>query len=98
LLTYPASIPLSAPTLDRLSQLLTDARQNGRTCWRRLDPERQALLVLAHLRNGDTYTRLAHGFGVGVATVCRNIHEALDLLSTCALSLDRVVAAIARLV
>ncbi|MFD6997889.1 transposase family protein [Streptomyces mirabilis] len=26
------------------------------------------MLVLAHLRNGDTYTRLAAGFQVGVAT------------------------------
>jgi hypothetical protein len=27
---------------------------------------RQALLALAHLRCGDTYARLAAGFGVGV--------------------------------
>jgi len=32
--------------------------------------------VLAYLRNGDTYTRLAAGFSVGVATVFRCIREA----------------------
>jgi DDE superfamily endonuclease len=36
-----------------------------------LDPGRQALLVLAHLRCGDTYARLAGGFEVSVATVFR---------------------------
>ncbi|GAA3464326.1 hypothetical protein J2S66_001978 [Saccharothrix longispora] len=32
-----------------------------------------------HLRCGDTYTRLAAGFGIGLATVCRYIHEAVRL-------------------
>ncbi len=44
-------------------------------------PNRQALLVLAHLRCGDTYTRLAASFGIGVATVHRYIREAVDLLA-----------------
>ncbi|GGQ79113.1 hypothetical protein GCM10010166_56310 [Couchioplanes caeruleus subsp. azureus] len=43
-------------------------RDHNRSRWRRLDAGRQALLVLAYLRNGDTYTRLAAGFEVGVAT------------------------------
>jgi hypothetical protein len=34
---------------------------------------------LAHLRNGDTYARLAAGFGIGTATVFRYIREALAL-------------------
>jgi hypothetical protein len=34
--------------------------------------------------NGDTYTRLAQGFAVGVATVFRYIREAADLLAACA--------------
>jgi hypothetical protein len=46
----------------------------------RLSPGRQALLVLAHLRNGDTYIRLAEGFRVGLATVFRYVREAVDLL------------------
>jgi hypothetical protein len=34
-------------------------------------PGRQALLALAYLRNGDTYTRLACGFEIGVSTAWR---------------------------
>ncbi|RKT54158.1 DDE superfamily endonuclease [Saccharothrix australiensis] len=49
-----------------------------------LEPGRQALLALAHLRRGDTYTRLAAGFGVGLATVCRHIHEAVQPLAALA--------------
>ena len=89
--TYPASIPLSSATLTHLSDLPRSARRTKGTRWRRLDPGRQALLVLAHLRNGDTYTRLAAGFGVGVTTAYRYIREALDLLATAAPGLDRVV-------
>jgi hypothetical protein len=39
------------------------------------------VLVLAHLRCGDTYARLAAGFGVGVATVWRYVTELVDLLA-----------------
>ncbi|MFJ6195038.1 transposase family protein [Micromonospora sp. NPDC092111] len=53
--------------------------------------ERQALLVLAHLRNGDTYTRLAAGFEVGLATVFRYVREAVDLLEDGAPSLTGVL-------
>lgn len=34
---------------------------------RKLNPGRQALLVLAYLRKGDTFADLAAGFGVGTA-------------------------------
>jgi hypothetical protein len=39
------------------------------------------LLALAHLRNGDTYTRLAAGFGVGTTTAWRYVREAVDRLA-----------------
>jgi hypothetical protein len=58
---------------------------------------RQAFLVLAHRRNGDTYTRLATGFGIGVATVYRYIREALGLLATAASTLDQAVYRASRL-
>jgi hypothetical protein len=96
-LTYAATIPLSAATLARLSRLLRSARAAGGTRWRRLNPGRQALLVLAHLRNGDTYTRLAVGFGIGVATVFRYVREAIDLLATAASTLEHAVCAAARM-
>lgn len=60
--------------------------------WRRLSPARQALLVLAHLRCGDTYARLAAGFGVRLATVSRYVHEAVDLLAAHAPSLPEALA------
>jgi hypothetical protein len=68
LLSYPAAIPLSTRTLTRMAELLRAHRDQRRCRWRRLDPGRQALLVLAHLRNGDAYARLAAGFGIGTAT------------------------------
>lgn len=91
MLTYAATIPLSTVTLTHLADLLRRARTAAGTRWRRLDPARQALLVLAHLRNGDTYTRLAAGFGIGVVTVYRYLREALDLLAGTAPTLDQAV-------
>ncbi|GGL02888.1 hypothetical protein GCM10014719_01330 [Planomonospora parontospora subsp. antibiotica] len=57
LLSYRAAIPLSDHTLARLAELIRAHRVERRSRWRRLGPGQQALLVLAHLRNGDTYTR-----------------------------------------
>lgn len=45
--------------------------------WRGLTPGRQALLVRAHLRTGETYADFAAGFGVGTTTAFRYIQEAL---------------------
>jgi hypothetical protein len=42
------------------------------------------LLALAHLRNGDTFTRLAAGFEIGVATAWRYVREAITLLAATA--------------
>jgi hypothetical protein len=42
------------------------------SCWRKLTPGRQALLVLADLRKGETFVGLAAGFGIGTATAVRH--------------------------
>lgn len=63
------------------------------TRWRRLPTARQALLALAHLR-GDTYARLAAGFGIGIATVYRSIREAVDLLAALAPTLTEAMETI----
>lgn len=84
MLVYPSAIDLSSSHLQFLARELTAHRRRIGSRWRKLDPGRQALLVLAHLRCGDTYTRLAAGFGVGLATVCRYIHEAVQLLAALA--------------
>jgi hypothetical protein len=80
-LTYRATIPLSTRTLTRLTELLRARRRDVGSRWRRLEPDQQALLVLAHVRNGDTRDRLAGGFDISATTVWRYIREAVDLLT-----------------
>jgi hypothetical protein len=70
-LTYPGTLTLSTAHLTYVADLIRAHRERIGWRWRRLGPGRQALLALAHLRNGDTYARLAAGFGVGVTTVWR---------------------------
>jgi len=84
-------------TLTHLSDLIRAHRRAVRCRWRRLTAGQQALLVLAHLRNGDTYARLAGGFGVGIATVCRYVHEVVELLAATAPTLAQVMRRVARL-
>ncbi|MFI6744347.1 transposase family protein, partial [Nonomuraea sp. NPDC050451] len=81
MLSYRASIPLSNHTLIRLAELIRIRRVERRSRWRKLDPAQQALLVLAHLRNGDTYARLAAGFAIGTTTAWRYIRESVNLLA-----------------
>jgi hypothetical protein len=96
-LSYPAAIPLSTRTLNYLAGLIRRHRDQRRSRWRRLDPGRQALLALAHLRNGDTYTRLACGFEIGVSTAWRYVREAIDLLAAACDGLDTAMNRIRRL-
>lgn len=84
MLSYPAAIPLSTRSLNHLAALIRISREQRRSRWRRLEPGRQALLALAHLRNGDTLTRLAAGFKIGVTTAWRYVREAIDLLAATA--------------
>ncbi|WP_445529841.1 transposase family protein [Streptomyces cyslabdanicus] len=63
MLVYPSAIDLSSAHLRLLTRRLTERRRQVGTRSRRLPASRQALLVLAHLRCGDTYTRVAAPFG-----------------------------------
>lgn len=81
MLTYVASIPLSTRSLTRLTTLINAHRRELGGRWRALPAHEQALMSLAHLRNGDTLARLAAGFGVGLTTVWRYLREAIDLLT-----------------
>lgn len=74
-----------------LARHLAVRRRRIGSRWRRLSSGRQALLVLAHLRCGDTYAQLAAGFGVGIATVYRYVREALDVLGALAPSLPQAM-------
>lgn len=78
-LVYPSATGLSSRTLRHLSGLLAGHRRRIGSRWRRLTCGRQALLVMAHLRYGDTYARLAAGFRMRIATAYRCIREAIDL-------------------
>jgi DDE superfamily endonuclease/Helix-turn-helix of DDE superfamily endonuclease len=89
--SYPAGISVSNHALITVADALRHRRTVVGTRWRRLTAGRQALLVLAHLRKGETYTDLATGFGIGTTTVFRYIREALDVLATLAPSLHQAM-------
>jgi hypothetical protein len=93
LLPYRASIPgLSDAHLTFLSQLIEGHRAQIGCRWRKLDASAQALLVLAHLRCGDTLAQLAVGFEVSAVTVYRYVAEAVELLAAHAPNLAEVLA------
>ena len=71
MLSYPSTISLSSSALNHLADRIRSHGNQRRSRWRRLGAGRQALLALAHLRNGETYTQLGPD-GVHLAA------EALD--------------------
>jgi hypothetical protein len=81
-LFYPAALPLSRQTLDYVAGIIRRHRQQIGSPWRKLSAGRQALLVLAYLRKGETFAELAAGFGVGTATAWRYVTETVALLAT----------------
>jgi hypothetical protein len=81
MLFYPAALPLSAQTLTYTAAVIGRHRQTIGSCWRKLHPGRQALLVLAYLRKGDTFAELAAEFGVSTATASRYVTETVALLA-----------------
>lgn len=92
MLSYPSAMTVSTQTLTLLTNALRRHRRELRSRWRRLEAGQQALLVLAHLRKGETYTDLATGFGIGTSTVYRYLREALDLLAAMAPTLEQAIA------
>lgn len=84
MLVYPSGLDLSSSALRFLARKLTALRRERGTRWRRLGTDRQALLVLAHLRCGHTYAQLATGFGISFSTVHRYVSEAVELLAALA--------------
>jgi hypothetical protein len=67
-LFYRAALPLSTKTLNYAAGIIRRYRKALGSRWRKLNPARQALLVLACLRKGETFTSLAAGFGVRATT------------------------------
>ena len=89
MLFYRAALPLSRRTLSYVAGVIRRHRGRIGSCWRKLSPGRQALLVLAHLRKGETLAELAAGFGVGTATAWRYVTETVRLLAARAPRLAR---------
>src|SRR5436190_19406849 len=83
---------VSTQSLRFLTQRLRAHRKASRTRWRVLSSHRQALMVLAHLRKGETYRDLAVGFGVGTTTAYRYLREALQVLAALAPTLPDAMA------
>jgi hypothetical protein len=92
MLFCPAALPLSSRTLTYVAGVIRRHRQKIGSPWRKLSPGRQALLVLAYLRNGDTFAELAAGFGVGTATAWRYVGETAALLAARSPKLRRALA------
>src|SRR5215475_3935518 len=81
MLFYRAALPLSSQTLTYVAGIIRRHRKSIGSCWRKLNPGRQALLVLAYLRKGETFAELAAGFGVGTTTAWRYVEETVALLA-----------------
>jgi hypothetical protein len=81
MLFYPAALPLSRQTLSYTAGVIRRHRRQIGSAWRKLNPGQQALLVLAHLRKGETFADLPAGFGVGTATAWRYVTETVGLLA-----------------
>ena len=81
MLFYPAALPLSRQTLTYTAGIITRHRKQISPPWHRLNPGREALLVLAYLRKGETFAELAAGFGVSTATAWRYVTETVALLA-----------------
>lgn len=96
MLLYPGTIDLSTTHLRYVATVVRVHRRRIGSRWRRLSAGRQALLVLAHLRNGDPYARLAAGFGIGIATVYRYIRETVHLLAARAPTLTDALRRLSR--
>jgi len=90
-LFYRAALPLSRHTLNYVAGVV--GRHRAARAGTGSTQGQQALLVLVHLRKGETYAEVAAGFGVGVATAWRYITESVALLARRAPKLGQALRA-----
>jgi len=93
LVPYPSKLDVPYELVEHVSWLVYTRRRELRSPWRKLSCFKQALLTLAHLRNGQPYAQLAAGFGIGTTTACRYITEAVNLLAALAPTLTEAARA-----
>ena len=86
-----AALPLSSRTLTYVSGIIRRHRNAIGSRWRKLNAGRQALLLLAYLRKGETFAELAAGFGIGTATAWRYVTQTVALLAARAPKLRRAL-------
>jgi hypothetical protein len=91
--SYPAALPLSRQTLTYTAGVIRRHRRQIGSPWRKVNPGRQAQLVLAYLRQGETFAELAAGFGVGTATAWRYVTETVALQAASSPKLRQALAA-----
>src|SRR5690242_2705491 len=96
MLFYRAALPLSSRTLTFAAGIIRRHRAAIGSPWRTLNPGQQALLVLVHLRKGETFAEVAAGFGVGTATAWRYVNETVALVAARAPKLRQAVRAAQR--
>ncbi|CAA9393151.1 MAG: hypothetical protein AVDCRST_MAG66-985 [uncultured Pseudonocardia sp.] len=79
-----------------MTDLLHRHRTQRDTRWRTLPVGRQALLVVAHVREGETCADPAGGFGIGISAVYRYSREAVGLPAAMAPTLAQAIEIAAR--
>lgn len=89
MLVYRSGMNVSTHHLQFLANALRTHRKQSGTRWRVLSSGQQALMLLAHLKKGETYRDLAVGFNVGTTTAYRYLREGLDLLAALAPTCSR---------
>ena len=88
----PCRAAAVSQTLTYVAGIIRRHRAQIGSCWRKLNPARQALLVLAYLHKGETFAELAAGFGIGTATAWRYVTETVALLAARSPKLRRALA------
>ena len=63
MLFYRAALPLSRSTLNYVTSVVRRHRRSINSKGRALTAGKQALMVLAHLKKGETFAQLGAGFG-----------------------------------
>ena len=91
MLFYRAALPLSSRTLTYVAGIIRRHRSAAGSRWRKLNPGKQALLVLVYVRKGETFAELAAGFRVGTTTAWRYVNETVALLAARAPKLRKAV-------
>jgi hypothetical protein len=92
---YRVKLHLSSSVVTHVAGLIRARRKAIDSRWRKLNPGRQALLVLAFLRHDQRLADLAGGNDISAPTLRRWVIEVIDLLAARAPRLDRALKKIA---